>query len=235
MVESGVLYVVSTPIGNLRDITLRALDVLGQVDLIAAEDTRRTAVLLAEYGIHTPMTSYHEYNRARKAPQLIARLQSGQSLALVSDAGTPGISDPGAHLVREALANGLRVEAIPGPTALVTALVISGLATDRFAFEGFLPAKKGRTTRLESLREETRTLVLYESPHRLLRTLRDLLRVLGDRQAVMARELTKKFQEVIRGSLSELVSTLERKKVKGEVVLIVAGKPRGERLVKASE
>ncbi len=230
-----MLYVVSTPIGNLRDITLRALDVLGQVDLVAAEDTRRTGVLLRTYGIHTPTTSYHEYNRVRKTPELVRRLQAGQSVALVSDAGTPGISDPGAHLVREALAQGIPIQAVPGPTALLTALVISGLATDRFVFEGFLPVKKGRRTRLESLREEPRTLVFYESPHRLLRTLRELLAVLGDRRAVVARELTKKFEEVVRGSLSELVTAIEVRGVKGEVVLIVEGKPRREKVEEAKD
>ncbi len=227
-VEGGVLYVVSTPIGNMRDITLRALDVLAQVDVIAAEDTRHTGLLLKRYAIRTPLTSYHEYNRLKKTPELIARLRRGESVALVSDAGTPGISDPGSYLVRAALAENLRVQAIPGPTALVTALVTSGLATDRFVFEGFLPTKKGRRTRLESLRQEERTLVFYESPHRVHRTLRDLLEVLGDRQAVVARELTKKFEEIIRGPLSRLVAELQGKRMRGEVVLVVEGRPRLE-------
>jgi 16S rRNA (cytidine1402-2'-O)-methyltransferase len=225
-VESGVLYLVSTPIGNLRDITLRALDVLAQVDVIAAEDTRHTGLLLRHYGIRTPLTSYYEYNRVKRTPELIARLRSGESVALVSDAGTPGISDPGSYLVRAAVAEGVRVQAIPGPTALVAALVASGLATDRFVFEGFLPTKKGRRTRLENLRQEERTLVFYESPHRLQRTLRDLMEALGDRQAVVARELTKKFEEIIRAPLSQLVANLEAKRIKGEVVLIVEGKAR---------
>ena len=225
-VEGGVLYVVSTPIGNMRDITLRALDVLAQVDVIAAEDTRHTGLLLKHYGISTPLTSYYEYNRLKKTPELIARLRRGESVALVSDAGTPGISDPGCYLVRTAVAENLRVQAIPGPTALVTALVTSGLATERFVFEGFLPTKKGRKTRLESLRQEERTLVFYESPHRLQRTMRDLLEVLGERQAVVARELTKKFEEIIRGPLSHLVAALQEKRMRGEVVLVIEGRPR---------
>ncbi|MBC7186333.1 MAG: 16S rRNA (cytidine(1402)-2'-O)-methyltransferase, partial [Calditrichaeota bacterium] len=214
------------PIGNLRDITLRALDVLEQVDLIAAEDTRHTGILLQHYGIRKPLISYHQYNRVQRTPQLIERLKEGQAVALVSDAGTPGISDPGFYLVRAAITNGISVQAVPGPTALITALVASGLATDRFAYEGFLPTKKGRKTRLEGLRNEERTLVFYESPQRLQRTLRELLAVLGDRQAVVARELTKKFEEIIRAPLSELVSRFESKKVKGEVVLVVEGKGR---------
>lgn len=221
-----MLYVVSTPIGNMRDITLRALDVLAQVDVIAAEDTRHTGLLLKHYGISTPLTSYYEYNRLKKTPELIARLRRGESVALVSDAGTPGISDPGCYLVRTAVAENLRVQAIPGPTALVTALVTSGLATERFVFEGFLPTKKGRKTRLESLRQEERTLVFYESPHRLQRTMRDLLEVLGERQAVVARELTKKFEEITRGPLSHLVAVLQEKPMRGEVVLVIEGRPR---------
>jgi 16S rRNA (cytidine1402-2'-O)-methyltransferase len=228
-VTPGVLYLVSTPIGNLRDITLRALDVLAQVDLIAAEDTRHTGILLRHYGVRKPLISYHQYNRVQRTPQLIERLKQGQAVALVSDAGTPGISDPGSYLVRAAISSGIPVQAVPGPTALMTALAASGLATERFAYEGFLPTKKGRKTRLESLRDEERTLVLYESPRRLQRTLRDLLAVLGDRQAVVARELTKKFEEIIRARLSELVSRFETQTVKGEVVLVVDGKGRSKR------
>jgi 16S rRNA (cytidine1402-2'-O)-methyltransferase len=221
-----VLYLVPTPIGNLEDITLRALRVLKEADLIAAEDTRTAGFLLQHYGIETPRTSYHDHNERQKAPQLIERMRAGETIALVTDAGSPGISDPGFYLVRECLRAELPVEALPGPTALVPALVLSGLPTDRFAFEGFLPAKKGRQTRLEALAGEDRTFVLYESPHRLVRTLDDLTAHLGgDRQAVVARELTKKFEEVARGTLAELRAEFAgRPKVRGEIVLVVAGR-----------
>lgn len=219
----GTLYIVSTPIGNLKDITFRAIEVLSNVDLIAAEDTRHTRILLQHYNIRTPATSYFDFNKEKKIPSLIKLLQEGARLALVSDAGTPGISDPAFRLVRTCIENGLRIETIPGATAFVPALVLSGLPTDRFVFEGFLPVKKGRKTRLETLRNEPRTMVMYESPYRVVRTLRDLEATLGNRQIVVVRELTKKFEEVVRGSLTEINSDIEQLKLKGEFVLVIAG------------
>lgn len=225
-VEAGTLYLVSTPIGHLRDISLRALDILSQVDLIAAEDTRTSRVLLQHYRIQTPLTSYHDHNEQRVAPVLVHKLQEGRSLALITDAGTPGISDPGFYLVRAVLQAGLRVVAIPGATAFVPALVASGLPAERFVFEGFLPHKKGRQTRLKLLQDETRTIILYESPLRLERLLRELLDYLGDRPAAIAREISKKFEEIRRGTLSELIAGAEQMVKKGEFVLIVAGRSR---------
>lgn len=225
-VEAGTLYLVSTPIGHLRDISLRALDILSQVDLIAAEDTRTSRVLLQHYRIQTPLTSYHDHNEQRVAPVLVHKLQEGRSLALITDAGTPGISDPGFYLVRAVLQAGLRVVAIPGATAFVPALVASGLPAERFVFEGFLPHKKGRQTRLKLLQDETRTIILYESPLRLERLLRELLDHLGDRPAAIAREISKKFEEIRRGTLSELIAGAEQMVKKGEFVLIVAGRSR---------
>ncbi len=220
----GTLFIVSTPIGNLKDITLRAIEVLGKVDLIAAEDTRHTRILLERYKVKTPTTSYFDFNKEKKIPALIRKLQDGEKIALVSDAGTPGISDPAFRLVRECLNNDLAVETIPGATAFVPALILSGLPTDRFVFEGFLPVKKGRKTRLENLKEETRTIVLYESVHRISRTLSDLLSCWGDRKAAIAREITKKFEEVHRGSLREFNENLSQIKLKGEFVLVIEGK-----------
>jgi len=224
--EAGTLYLVSTPIGHLRDISLRALDILSQVDLIAAEDTRTSRVLLQHYRIQTPLTSYHDHNEQRVAPVLVHKLQEGRSLALITDAGTPGISDPGFYLVRAVLQAGLRVVAIPGATAFVPALVASGLPAERFVFEGFLPHKKGRQTRLKLLQDETRTIILYESPLRLERLLRELFDHLGDRPAAIAREISKKFEEIRRGTLSELIAGAEQMVKKGEFVLIVAGRSR---------
>lgn len=220
----GTLFIVSTPIGNLKDITLRAIEVLEKVDLIAAEDTRHTRILLERYKVKTPTTSYFDFNKEKKIPALIRKLQDGKKIALVSDAGTPGISDPAFRLVRECLNNDLAVETIPGATAFVPALILSGLPTDRFVFEGFLPVKKGRKTRLENLKEETRTIVLYESVHRISRTLSDLLSCWGDRKAAIAREITKKFEEVHRGSLREFNENLSQIKLKGEFVLVIEGK-----------
>lgn len=220
-----MLYLVPTPIGNLEDITLRALRVLRDVDLIACEDTRTSGILLSHYDIATPRTSYHEHNEVKKAPQLIDRMQSGQSIALISDAGSPGISDPGFYLVRECLRNDIVVVPLPGPSALIPALVASALPADRFAFEGFLPVKKGRQTRLDELREEARTMVFYESPYRVVKTLMDLGRVFGTaRPASVAREMTKKFEEIRRGTLAELhVHFAEQPKVRGEIVIVVGG------------
>lgn len=222
-----MLYLVPTPIGNLEDITLRALRILKEVQVVACEDTRTTGVLLQHYGIDTPKTSYHDHNERQKAPLLIERMQTGEKVALVTDAGSPGISDPGFYLVRECIAAGVPVESLPGPTAFVPALVLSGLPSDRFAFEGFLPAKKGRQTRLLALAAEERTMVFYESPHRLVRTLRDLADVFGaDRQVAVARELTKLFEEVARGTLADVHADFEaRQKVRGEIVLVLAGAP----------
>lgn len=221
---SGVLYVVSTPIGNLDDITRRAVRVLEEVDAIIAEDTRKTSILLQHLNISKPLISYHEHNEHKRAGELVDKLAAGASLALVSDAGTPGISDPGFLIVRECLKHAINVVPVPGASALLAALTVSGLPMERFVFEGFLPHKKGRRTRIETLKDEERTVVLYESPHRILRTLRELRETLGDRRAVIGRELTKKFEELVRGTLSELEQHFESKSVKGEFVLIVAGK-----------
>ena len=224
--ENGVLYIVSTPIGNLGDITYRAVNVLSEVDLIAAEDTRTSRVLLQRYGIRTPMTSFHAHNQAQKTPVLLRRLQAGQKIAVISDAGTPGISDPAHYLVTRALEAGVQVLPIPGAAAFLAALVVSGLPTNRFVFEGFLPAKKGRKKRLAQLAEEERTIVLYESPHRLQKTLRELLDTLGNRRIAVARELTKKFEEVFRSDLQSAVAEFEGRKARGEFVLVIEGKPK---------
>ena len=219
----GTLYIVSTPIGNLEDITHRAVKVLGEAGLIAAEDTRTTRVLLDHYGIKTPMTSYFSYNEKKRTPELIEKLLAGISIALVSDAGTPGISDPAHRIVLAALEQSIPVVPIPGPTAFVSALIVSGLPTEHFVFEGFLPVKKGRKTKLESLRYEPRTIILYESPHRIMKTLGEIYEILGDRQVVVARELTKKFEEIVRGPLSLVLKLLSTKKPRGEYVLILSG------------
>lgn len=219
----GTLYLVATPIGNLDDITYRAVKVLSSVDLIAAEDTRQTKILLDQYSIARPMVSYHNFNERQRAPELIARLMKGESVAIVSDAGTPGISDPAFYLVREALSQSIPIIPIPGPSAFVSALIASGLPTDRFIFEGFLPVKKGRKTRWELLRTESRTIILYESPHRILKTLGEVETLLGDRKVVVARELTKKFEEIVRGPVSLVREELSGKPTRGEYVLIIEG------------
>lgn len=224
MSGSGILYLVATPIGNLEDITLRALRVLREVDLIAAEDTRQTLKLLNHFEIKKPLVSYYEHNKSEKGGYLIRRLLDGKNLALVSDAGSPGISDPGEDLVRLAIENGIDVTMIPGPAAVITGLVISGLPTGRFSFEGFLPMnRKSRNERLRSIVNDTRTLVFYEAPHKLIHTLRDLYSVLGNRRISIARELTKKFEEVIRCSLEEAIARYGTESAKGEFVLIVEG------------
>lgn len=222
-----MLYVVATPIGNLEDITLRALRVLREVDVIAAEDTRRTRKLLARYEIHTPLTSYHEGNERAKAEALAQRLEAGESVALVSDAGTPTISDPGYRLVRAAAGKGLPVTPVPGASAAVAALSVCGLATDRFAFQGFLPSRRGRRKeKLQELRDDHRTAVYYEAPRRVRDTLSDMREVLGDRAALVGRELTKVHEELLRGTLSELAERLDHDAPRGEFVIVVAG--RGE-------
>jgi 16S rRNA (cytidine1402-2'-O)-methyltransferase len=219
----GTLFLVATPIGNLEDITYRAVSILSSVDLIAAEDTRKTKILLDRYSIAKPMVSYYNFNERQRTPELISKLLGGQSIAVVSDAGTPGISDPAYTLVRAAIQESIAVVPIPGPSALVAALVASGMPTDSFVFEGFLPHKKGRKTKLESLRTETRTIVLYESPHRILKTLEEVSSYFGDRQVVVARELTKKFEEIWRGSATDALQYFSSKPIKGEFVLIIEG------------
>ncbi|TAF94962.1 MAG: 16S rRNA (cytidine(1402)-2'-O)-methyltransferase [Runella slithyformis] len=219
------LYLVPTPIGNLDDITLRAINVLKSADVILAEDTRTSGILLKHLGISKPLQSYHIFNEHQAVQKLVQRLSKGETLALVSDAGTPAISDPGFLLVRECLKHGITVECLPGPTAFVPALVNSGLPSDRFTFEGFLPHKKGRQTRLIELQTETRTMIFYESPHRLLKTLGQFAEYFGpDRQAAVARELTKIYEETVRGTLTELIAYYTAKGVKGEIVVVVAGK-----------
>jgi len=220
----GPLYIVATPIGNLEDITLRALRVLKEVSLIAAEDTRHTQKLLTHFGIHKPLTSYHDHNKEDKAELIIARLKEGEGVALVTDAGTPGISDPGYYLVNRAIEEGVAVVPIPGPTAAMAAVSVSGLPTDSFVFEGFLPSRRSqRTGKLEALKDEPRTIILYEAPHRILACLRDILEAFGDRRAVLARELTKIHEEVLRGKISDIINTVEPRDIKGEVTLIIEG------------
>lgn len=219
---TGTLYVVSTPIGNLKDITLRAIETLKSVDLIAAEDTRHTKILLDRYSINTHTTSYFEYNKVQKADYLLKILNEGKSVALVSDAGTPGISDPGYKIIRLCIDNGIGVVPIPGPSALLTALTISGKPTDKFAFEGFLSNKSARRkNQLKKLKSEERTVVLYESPHRILKLLEDIIEVYGDMQLVLAREVTKKFEEVRREKASILLGHFQANKPKGEFIVII--------------
>jgi len=222
-IVSGALYIVSTPIGNLADISYRAIHILNNVDLIAAEDTRVTSRLLNFYEIKTKSIPYHSYNQKNQTPKLINKLKNNKTIALVSDAGTPGISDPAYELVRNCVQEKIKIIPIPGASAMLAALVVSGLPTNRFVFEGFLPLKKGRQTRLTELKDEKRTLVFYESPHRVLKTVTQFLEFFGNRQCQMGREITKKFEEFFRGSLEELISYLESKKIKGEIVLIVEG------------
>ncbi len=222
--STGTLYIVATPIGNLEDITLRAIRVLKEVDLIAAEDTRHTKHLLDRYSIDRPLTSYHDHNKEEKGPVLIARLLEGKNIALVSDAGTPGISDPGYFLINLALAQDVPVVPIPGATAAITALSISGLPTDSFVFEGFLPAKQGaRLKRLRELENERRTIIFYEAPHKILKTVEDVLAVFGDRRAVVTRELTKIHEETLRGTLSGILIKLNQGSLKGEFTIVVHG------------
>ena len=220
----GTLYLVPTPIGNLEDITFRAIRILKEVDLILAEDTRNSGKLLQHYEINQPMHAYHMHNEHKVVDKFVQRLKNGESMALISDAGTPGISDPGFLLTRACLESGIRVECLPGATAMIPALVNSGLPSERFVFEGFLPVKKGRQTRLLALKEEGRTMIFYESPHKLLRTLEDLITSLGnDRPASVSRELTKIYEETVRGSLSEILEYYKENPVKGEFVIVVGG------------
>ncbi len=219
------LYLVPTPIGNLEDITLRALKILKEVDLILCEDTRTTSVLLKHYQIENNLKPFHKFNEHKTLPQLVSFLQTGQKIALVSDAGTPSISDPGYLIVRECIRQGIETECLPGPVALVPALVNSGFPTDRFCFEGFLPHKKGRQSRIKFLAEEKRTIILYESSHRLVKALEQLSVYMGtDRNVSVSRELTKIYEETKRGTLSELIDYFLKKPVKGEVVIVIGPK-----------
>ena len=220
------LYLIPTPIGNLKDITLRAIDTLKAVDVILAEDTRTSGVLLKHLQLSKTLQSYHSFNEHKAIVKLVERMKKGESFALISDAGTPAISDPGYLLVREVLSAGLEVSCLPGPTAFVPALVASGLPNDRFVFEGFLPHKKGKKSRIDSLLTEARSMIFYESPHRLLKTLEQLGEALGqDRQAAVARELSKIHEETVRGTLAELIEYYQTHPLKGELVLVVAGCP----------
>ena len=225
----GTLYLCATPIGNLGDMTPRVVETLQTVDVIAAEDTRNSIKLLNHFDIHTPMTSYHEHNKFQKARLLIEKMQQGQEIALITDAGTPGISDPGEELARMAYEAGIEVTSLPGPAACITALTLSGLPSRRFSFEAFLPAdKKERSRILEELQQETRTIILYEAPHRLLRTLKELKEALGNRKMTLCRELTKKHETAFHTSIEECIQFYETQEPKGECVLIVEGRSREE-------
>ena len=220
------LFIVPTPIGNLEDITLRALRILKEADLILAEDTRNSSVLLKHYGITTKMSSYHQFNEHKQLSNFMNRIKQGETIALISDAGTPGISDAGFLLIRECIRSGIEVECLPGPTALIPALVVSGFPCDRFYFEGFLPVKKGRQTRLTWLSQLDQSVVLYESPHRLLKTLEQCAGFFGpERKIAVVRELTKIHEEIIRGTITEVVQLLKSRIVKGEIVIVIEGKP----------
>ncbi len=229
--RKGTLYVVSTPIGNLEDITLRALRVLREVHLIAAEDTRRTGLLLKHFEIRAPLTSYFEGNETKKRETILARLKEGQDVALVSDAGTPGISDPGFRLIKKAVEENVDIVPIPGPSAVIAALSVAGLPTDAFLFKGFLPHKsKRRRDLLEEVKEARETLIVYESPHRITETLQDLLEILGDRDMVLTRELTKIHEETLRGRVSTIQQQIACRSLKGEITLVISGRTRKESL-----
>lgn len=220
----GILYVVPTPVGNMEDMTFRAIRILKEADLVLAEDTRTSGVLLKHYDIQNHLMSHHKFNEHGTSAGIVERLKAGATVALISDAGTPGISDPGFFLVREAVRAGIEVQCLPGATAFVPALVSSGLPCDRFAFEGFLPPKKGRQTKLDSLKEEPRTMIFYESPYRLLKTLQQLAEVMGaDRQASVCREISKVHEESVRGTLEEVIAHFTEIEPRGEIVIIVAG------------
>jgi len=227
---SGTLYIVGTPIGNLEDLTYRAHRILQEVHIIAAEDTRHTQKLCIHYGIGTTLTSYHDFNKEEKTPVLLEKMQEGQSIALVSDAGTPLISDPGYYLLTRAIVEGITVVPIPGPSAILTALTASGLPTDAFRYEGFLPKKSGARSRvLQALAEEHRTIILFETPHRIKATLGEIQNFFGTRQLVIARELTKTYEEMIRGSAEEILSNYKTQNPKGEMTLVIGGKPKTKR------
>ena len=221
----GILYIVPTPVGNMEDITLRAIRILKEADLILAEDTRTSGILLKHYDIKNHLMSHHKFNEHGTAAGIVERLKGGQTIALISDAGTPGISDPGFYLIREAIAAGIKVQTLPGATAFVPALVSSGLPDERFCFEGFLPQKKGRKTRLESLADEERTMIFYESPYRVVKTLEQFVEFFGaDRQVSCCREISKIHEESVRGTLEEVIAHFKEKEPKGEFVIVLAGK-----------
>jgi len=227
---AGKLFIVATPIGNLKDITFRAIEALKSVTLIACEDTRHTKKLLLHYSITTPTTSYFEYNKIQKGEYLLKLLQEGKDIALVSDSGTPGISDPGFNIVRLAIENNIPVTVIPGPSAIITGLVLSGMPTDSFVFEGFLSPKPGkRRNELKALSHEKRTIVLYESPHRLLKTLKDILDIMGDRDIAIIREATKVFEEVTRSKVSDAINHFEKNPPKGEFVITIKGQTTSQK------
>lgn len=223
---AGKLYLVPTPVGNLEDITLRALRVLKEVDLILAEDTRTSGILLSHFEIRKPLQSHHKFNEHETSAAMAKRIQAGSSVALISDAGTPGISDPGFMLVRECVAQGVDVECLPGPTAFVPALIDSGLPCDRFVFEGFLPQKKGRQTRIQALKDETRTMIFYESPFRLTKALEQFIGVFGaERQVAVCREISKVHEECVRGTLAQVLEHFRASGPKGEIVIVLGGAP----------
>lgn len=225
--KKTALYIIATPIGNLGDITFRAIEILNSVDLILAEDTRTSGVLLKHYNISKPLQSFHNFNEHKILGNLVERLKQGEQMALISDAGTPGISDPGFLIARACVHAGLKIECPPGPTAFIPALVKSGLPSDRFIFEGFLPLKKGRQTHLRNLATEERTMIFYESPHRLIKTLHQFQEYFGaDRQGSVSRELTKMFEETVNGTLTEILSHFQSTEIKGEIVIVIAGKER---------
>jgi 16S rRNA (cytidine1402-2'-O)-methyltransferase len=232
VISPGKLFIVATPIGNLEDITFRAVKVLKKVDLIAAEDTRRTRILLNAYNIKAPLTPYHDHNKKRQGEKLLKFLLSGKSIALVSDAGTPGISDPGYFLINLAIHNNITIIPIPGVSAIITALSVSGLPSDRFSFEGFLPRKVNlRRKFIQNLKDKEQTLILYESPHRIIATLQDFLDIFGERWIVIARELTKIYEEIIRGTISEVLKKLSGKKMKGEFTILISSANYSEKVL----
>ncbi|MBI4650098.1 16S rRNA (cytidine(1402)-2'-O)-methyltransferase [Candidatus Desantisbacteria bacterium] len=233
--QKGTLYLVSTPIGNLEDISYRALRILKEVDIIAAEDTRHTRILLSHYGIKTPTTSFYSYNQKTKIHYLLNLLDSGKNIALVTDSGTPGISDPGHEIIHQSILQNIPITSIPGPTALITAVISSGFHTNRFIFEGFLSSRQNaRRQELVKIKDDTRTLIFYESPHRLRSMLLDMQDILGDRQIVLARELTKKFEEILRGKISELLATLPEH-IKGEFTIVMEGQLKHQSISLSSD
>ena len=225
--EQGRLYIVSTPIGNLEDITLRAIRILKEIAIIAAEDTRHTQKLLNHYQIATHQTSYHDHNKEEKAEILISKIKDGKDVALVCDAGTPGISDPGYYLIKRSIEESIQIVPIPGVSAVIAGLSVSGLPTDRFVFEGFLPKGKAGHKYLKGLEKEERTIILYESPHRFIKTLKAIYDILGNRRIVVGRELTKLHEEIARGKAQEIISAFENKKIKGEITIIIDGVDSG--------
>lgn len=229
----GKLFIVPTPVGNMEDMTFRAIRILKEADLILAEDTRTSGILLHHFDIHNEMLSHHKFNEHQTLSQVIERINSGANVALISDAGTPGISDPGFLLARECVRNGIEVQTLPGATAFVPALVSSGLPCDKFCFEGFLPQKKGRQTRLETLSQEPRTMIFYESPHRLVKTLQQFAEVFGaDRQVSVCREISKIYEESVRGTLAEVTEHFTQMEPRGEIVIVLAGTDNGEKPIK---